>query len=462
MIAPAASAASVSTPAGSHLRLVSAPTDTPAYNPLSEDVLVRACLFDASAVARFDWIRPEHFFLKVRGYIWAAMQAMAARAAHPLPPEPWGHDVARELIAMGRWADVGKGAVFSGLLSECSETVDLAAHAEVVFDCWRQREIETVAVKLAARARHGADGADALVQGLEADLVRLQSLTRRPDEGAPLGDAARSAVEAIEARRRGDDSALRRTPTGFAEIDRLANGGMGQGGLWILGGRPGEGKTSLAMNIVMNDAFDGVGATVFSLEMSRQELAQRILASESGVAVQGDLDDEQVKALHDAVARVQRLPVIVDDTPGLHLDELIRRAKRAAARFAARGKRLGLVVVDYLQLIKVTPQHGRKRADEIADVSKALKQLARELGVTVVALAQLNRESEREQRRPRMTDLRDCGQIEQDADWIGILWRQRHTPAWLTDLAICKQRTGQKTADLQLGWQPELTRFSDA
>ncbi len=163
----------------------------------------------------------------------------------------------------------------------------------------------------------------------------------------------------------------------------------------------------------------------------------------------------------DAAARVKRLPVLIDDTPGLLLEELLRRAKRMAARLTSARKKLGLLVVDYLQIVKVPHVSGRKKVDEIGEISKALKVLARELDCTVLALAQLSRESEREKRRPRMTDLRDCGQIEQDADWVGILWRGRHTESWQTELAICKQRTGQKTADITLGWQGHLTRFSD-
>ena len=186
-----------------------------------------------------------------------------------------------------------------------------------------------------------------------------------------------------------------------------------------------------------------------------------MLASESGVNVEGTLDADQVKALHDAAARVKRLPVLIDDTPGLLLEELLRRAKRMAARLSVAGKKLGLLVVDYLQIVNVPDVAGRKKVEKIADISRALKVLAREMDCVVLALVQLSRESENEKRRPRMTDLRDSGHLEQDADWVGILWQARNTESWQTELAICKQRTGQKTADITLGWQGHLTRFSD-
>lgn len=436
--------------------------DLPSYSPVAEDVFLRSVLWNASLVHRYDWLRPEHFFLRARAYLWTAAQAIAARAPAPLPAEPWLHDVALELRRTGRLADVGGITTMARLADELPpDTLDLDAHAETIYACWHQREIERVTVRLAKEARHGAAGPEALLAQLEGGLASLQGLSRAPDEDASLGTAARLAAEQLEARARGDETVRQRFATGFADLDRLSNGGPGRGALWVLGGRPGEGKTALAMNIALNMAFDDVGVGVFSLEMTREELATRVLASESGVSAEGELDADQVRALHDAAARVRRLPVLIDDTPGLALDELLARAKRMKVRLAVAGKRLGLIVVDYLQIVQVPHVAGRKKVDEIGDISKALKVLARELNCAVLALAQLSRESEREKRRPRMTDLRDCGQIEQDADWVGILWRGRHTESWQTDLAICKQRTGQKTADLKLGWQGHLTRFSD-
>lgn len=435
--------------------------DLPSYSPIAEEVFLRSVLWDASLVYRYDWLRPEHFFLRARGFVWAAAQALASRAK-TLPAEPWMHDVALELQTTQRLADAGGLVALLDIAGDLPpDTLDLDAHAETIYACWHQRQIEIAAAKIAKEARFGGQGPEQLIDRLEADLASLQALSRRPEDDSSLGAATRQAAEQLEARARGDETAIQRLPTGFASIDRLSNGGPGRGAFWVLGGRPGEGKTALAMNIGLNIAFGGAGVGVFSLEMKRSELAARVLASESGVNVEGSLDADQVKALHDAAARVKRLPVLIDDTPGLMLEELLRRAKRMAARFASARKKLGLVVVDYLQIVKMAHVHGRKKVDEIGDISKALKVLARELDCVVLALAQLSRESEREKRRPRMTDLRDCGQIEQDADWVGILWRGRHTESWQTELAICKQRTGQKTADITLGWQGHLTRFSD-
>ena len=438
--------------------------DLPSYSPVAEEVFLRSILWNASLVHRYEWLRPEHFFLRARGFIWAAAQALAMRSAAPLVAEPWMHDIGLELQKTRRLADAGGLVALLDIAGDLPpDTLDLDAHAETIYACWHQREIERLTSTLAKEARHGSEGPEKLIDRLEGSLASLQALSRRPEDDASLGAAAHQAATQLEARASGkQEPTVARLPTGFVDIDRLSNGGPSRGALWILGGRPGEGKTALAMNIGVNIAFGGAGVGVFSLEMKRSELAARVLASESGVGVEGTLDADQVKALHQAAARVKRLPVLIDDTPGLLLEELLRRAKRMASRLALSGKKLGLLVVDYLQIVAVPRVAGRKRVDEIGDISKALKVLARELDCAVLALAQLSRESEREKRRPRMTDLRDCGQIEQDADWVGILWRGRHTESWQTDLAICKQRTGQKTADLKLGWQGHLTRFSDA
>lgn len=428
-----------------------------AHADLSERVLLSACLLDASLLAGFDWLAPEHFRLGQHARIWEALSAFRESARDPLPAAPCLVDVARQLQLAGRLREVGGQAALALLVDQAPDVVDLEAHAESVHAAFQQRRLASWAASLEATARTTPTAPDALLEGAASAIADLQAQQRTGQPpGSLLGDAASSWVTSLEA----PELAPPVLATGFRDIDAFG-GGMGRGGLWVLGGRPGMGKTALAMNVGMNVAWSTESVAVFSLEMSRAELAARSLASESGVPTSGEITPEARVALREASDRLRRLPLWIDDTPGLSLAELQRRARALSARARQRGRRLSLVVVDYLQLIGVPHVAGRRRTDEIGEVSKALKVLARQLDCVVLALAQLNRESEHEQRRPRMTDLRDCGQIEQDADWVGILWRQRETPYWQTDLAICKQRKGPKDADLRLGWQPELTRFDD-
>ncbi len=448
----------------SALALVPTVDPTPAQAGPSEAIVLAAVLLDASALADVEWLLPEHFFLKAHSYVWQAIQALAARHSGPLPAAPWAHDVAAELARSKRLQDAGGMHAVAALVDLVPEVLDLTAHAEAVYSAWHQREIANVAARLAADARHSNASPDELLAEAEQHLVTLQALGRRQSvEWTTIGEAAAGAMGAVTARARGEEGAVTRLPTGFAEIDRLSGGGPAREALWFIGGRPGKGKTALAMNIGMNLAFDGHAVAVFSLEMTRGELAERVLSSESGVSAGSrELSDDDLQALADAAARVQRLPLVVDDTKGLTIDELERRARRIARHFAARGKRLGAIIVDYVQILQIASVPGRNRREEIKEISRRLKVLAGELKVVVIAMAQLNRAHETEMRRPRESDLAECDQMGRDADWIGLLWRRRQTPEWETDLAICKQRTGAPEADIKLGWQGHITRFSDA
>lgn len=440
------------------LRAVPSPGILPAEETLSESVLLSACLLDPSKIATFDFLAPEHFFLSAHARVWAALQALQAAAPGPLPPgDGCLIDVARWLRSQGYLADVGGTEGLSRLLDQAPEVIDLQTHAEAIHAAHQQRQIGAWASTLSATARTSPTAPELLLEEAATHLASLQAQARvGQPPGVLLGEAAAQWVDALDAPMV-ESQVL---STGFTALDGLA-GGMGRGDLWVLGGRPGMGKTALAQCIALNAAWSQESVAFFSLEMSRADLSARALASESGVPSTGTIGPEAKAALREASTRIRRLPLWIDDSTPLSLEELQRRSRALAARAQSKGRRLALVVVDYLQLITVPHIHGRKRADEIGEVSKALKRLARQLDCAVLALAQLNRESEKEQRRPRASDLRDCGQIEQDADWVGILWRDRDTPDWQADLAICKQRKGPKSVDVRLGWQAELTRFGD-
>lgn len=442
-----------------HLRVVPGEAkDVAGGADISERVMLAACMSDASLIAGFDWLLPEHFRLGQHARIWSAIRSLQTSSETPLPASPCLVDVARKLHEEERLVEVGGTAALTQILDLTPDVIDLEPHAEAIHAAYQQRQIGSWAASLSATARTTPTAPGTLLDGAASAIADLQAQARvGQPPGVLLGDAAAQLVASLDA----PEPVSPRLSTGFTTLDGAA-GGMGRGHLWILGGRPSMGKTALATNVVLNVAWAQESAAMFSLEMTREEISARCLASEGGIPMNAQRDPEAREAMVDAAARIKRLPFWIDDTPGLSLAELQRRARALAARSKAKGRRLALIVVDYLQLLSVPHVHGRKRVDEIGEVSKALKVLARQLDCTVLALAQLSRDCEREQRRPRMSDLRDCGQIEQDADWIGILWRQKNTPEWETDLAICKNRGGKMSEDLKLGWQPELTRFSDA
>jgi replicative DNA helicase len=259
--------------------------------------------------------------------------------------------------------------------------------------------------------------------------------------------------------------------TGFAELDEMTSG-LQKGELVIIAARPSMGKTALALNVAEHVALAGKAVAVFSLEMSRQQLVQRLLCSRSGVDShrlrRNMLRENEWQKLHKACDQLMDAPILIDDTPGLSSMQLRAKARRLASKH-----KLEMVVIDYLQLM-TTGHRTESRQQEVSEISRAVKAMARELEVPVVCLSQLNRAAEqREGHRPRMADLRESGSIEQDADVIMMLHREEYyhqqDPHWAQDnpdkinvaeLIIAKQRNGP-TGTVNLTWLPMSTRFRD-
>jgi replicative DNA helicase len=284
----------------------------------------------------------------------------------------------------------------------------------------------------------------------------------------PVSDVIKDAIAAIE--RLYDQHGMTGLPTGFRDLDRLT-GGLHPGNLIIIAGRPSMGKTALAMNIAEHVAVDQqkpVG--VFSLEMSTQELVIRLLCSRAKVNLRsvhdGFLKSESFHPLTATASELMKAPLYVDDSAALEINQVRSRARRMKLQHGIQ-----LVVVDYLQLMRSpTPRSGTSRQVEIAEISGGLKALAKELQVPVIALSQLNRQPEqREGGTPRLSDLRESGAIEQDADMVGLLVRpevyeddadEKRAKEGEATLVIGKQRNGP-TGEVQLTFLKEFTRFVD-
>ena len=286
-----------------------------------------------------------------------------------------------------------------------------------------------------------------------------------------LDDAIQKIHQLFENRGRPDG-----IPTGFPDLDRMING-MHPGEMIVIAARPSMGKTSLAMNIAENVAVrQGRPVAVFSLEMTAPQLTLRLLCSMARLDLRrirdGLMNDDDFRRLHQASVDLAKAPLYIDDTPGLTIGELRARARRL--RFE---KKVELIVVDYLQLLRVPQRRGEiNRQQEIAEISSGVKSLAKELQVPVVVLSQLNRDLERDRtRKPRLSDLRESGAIEQDADVVGLLYRadpnDPRKPASADEdeeiqtaeivpinLLIAKQRNGP-VGDIYLIFQRTTTRF---
>ena len=277
------------------------------------------------------------------------------------------------------------------------------------------------------------------------------------------------ALESIEQlwERRGGITGI---STGFTELDRMTNG-LHEAEMIVIAARPSMGKTALAMNIAEHVAITGkLPVAVFSLEMSSQQLVQRLLCSRARVNLQkvreGFLAERDFPSLTAAASKLAEAQIYIDDTAGLSILELRAKARRLKAQ-----KDVQLIVVDYLQLLKSTTRRAQdNRQLEISEISAGIKGLAKELKVPIIVLAQLNRQPEaRSGGKPRLSDLRESGSIEQDADLVGLLVRPevyeededaRAEKAGEAELIIAKQRNGP-VGDVPLTFLKEFTRFED-
>ena len=279
----------------------------------------------------------------------------------------------------------------------------------------------------------------------------------------PLVDAIHDAVEEIELAR-GRDGQLAGVPTGFSELDSLTNGLHG-GQLIIVGARPAMGKSTLALDFARTAAVHHKLPTIFfSLEMGRSEIATRLLSAESGIPMhvlrKGNMDERDWTRLASVRGDIGDAPLFIDDSPNMTLVEIRAKCRKLSQRVG-----LKMVVVDYLQLM-TSGKKVESRQQEVSEFSRALKLLAKELGVPIVALAQLNRGPEqRADKKPALSDLRESGSLEQDADIVILLHREAaydrdHPRAGEADLIVAKHRNGA-TDDIAVAFQGMYSRFAD-
>ncbi len=414
-----------------------------------------------------------------------------------------------DIVSVGAWlrdseqlAQVG-GPSYLGQLSDATPYVPhVEHHAQIVAEKARKRRMIATCQRIAAEG-YGDVGDDD--EWMDASEQAIFEIVHVPQKSAmkPIGATMRKALqEAWEAAERGER--LTGTPTGYERLDyKIA--GLHEGDLMIVAARPGMGKTAFVMNVAVNVASDrtiteqhvterrlierhvpGQGVCVFSLEMPEEQLAVRMACSEARVDLgkmrAGLLQGEDWRALIGATNLIEKLPVFVDDTPAISPLELRAKVRRKQAEYnraevkadPARGvlsapeRKIGLVVVDYLQLMK-----GRdgvnSREQEISEISRGLKQLAKELRVPVIALSQLNRAVETrstKDKRPQLSDLRESGAIEQDADTIIFIYRDAYynpettNARGIAELIIAKQRNGP-TGKVLVRFTDTCTRFDN-
>ena len=375
--------------------------------------------------------------------------------------------LAERLSAEGQLEAVGGRAYLIELANNTLALTNWKSHTEIVKRTSVQRDLVYASVNINALAYDAPDDTNEVIE--EAEKMLLDVTQKRVSSTFQnIDDLLSRAFDEIE-KLVNNRAQMAGVPTGFADLDKLFWGLRG-GDLLILAARPGVGKTSFALNLAVNAAKSGAPVALFSLEMGANQLVQRILCAEARVNLgrlrQGDLSEGDWNAIMNAATTLSGLDLSIDDTPGLTLLEM-----RAKARRQLRDKEQGLIIVDYLQLMQ--PPASRRdfnRAVEVAEISRGLKVLAKELNMPVLALSQLSRAVEmRGSKRPQLSDLRESGSIEQDADIVMFIDRSMdeveaesdNRPDFGTaEIIVAKHRNGA-TRDITLSFNPEHTKFGN-
>ena len=353
-------------------------------------------------------------------------------------------------------------------LTELSNFVPASAHAKAYADIIEKasvrRRLIHAGTEIANKAFEEDANADALIGEAERELFEVSDKIIKSDY-VSMDELLADAFDRIEELHK-NKGALRGLKTGFRDLDKKT-AGFQKGDLIIVGARPAMGKTTFAQNLAYNIAsINRKGVLFFSMEMASGEIVDRMISDISGVdnwkMRTGNLTDEEFQKIGDALAEMDEIPIYIDDTSSMTIVELRNKARRAM-----HDHDIGIVIVDYLQLITGSDRYKGNRVQEVSEVSRGLKILARELGIPVVALAQLSRNvAGRDNPRPILSDLRDSGSIEQDADLVMFLHRpdyykqneDGYEDTHITELLVAKHRHGA-VGKIELYFHPELLRF---
>ncbi len=433
--------------------------------PLEEAVLGAIMLEKDAMAVVVDILHPETFYLDAHQAIFRAMRSLF-NETRPIDLLT----VTEALKSSGELQSVGGPAYLSRLTMKVASSANLEYHARLLSQKFIQRELIRVSTKIIQDAYEDTTDIFELMDEAEKGLFSIteQNLRRSVRD---MKSVLAQTIRDIESLKDKEDG-LTGVPTGFADMDRRTSGWQ-RSDLVILAARPAMGKTALALTLARNAAMDyKKPVALFSLEMSAEQLVQRLISMEARISSEklrsGKLSDEEWDQLERAVAQMGDVPIYIDDTPGLNIFELRAKCRRLKSQY-----NIELIIIDYLQLMGSTPDSNRgNREQEVSAISRSLKGMAKELNVPVIALSQLSRAVEIRggARRPQLSDLRESGSIEQDADIVTFLYRaeyykieedeeQRPTKG-VAEVIIAKNRHGS-TDTVRLKWVSEYTRFEE-
>ena len=428
----------------------------PPHDDAAEQSVLGAILIDKDAMIDVaEFLRPAHFYKESHGLIFSAILELY-ESHEPIDIVT----VTAQLKKNGSLKDAGGASAISDLLNAVPTSAHAQRYARIIREHFTKRQLVAAAAQITELAFREEGSAQQIVDRAEQEIFAISQASMRRDF-IPIKDALASSFDRLDElhKRAGG---LRGVPTGFSELDnKLA--GMQDSNLLILAARPGTGKTAMVLNIAQYVAVkEKIPVGIFSLEMSKEELVDRLLVSQADIDAwklkTGRLTDDDFTRLSEAMGELAEAPIYIDDTPGINILEMRTKARRLQVEHGVK-----FLIVDYLQLV----DSGRRfdnRVQEVSVVSQSLKNLARELRIPVLACSQLSRAVEsRGTRVPELSDLRESGSIEQDADVVMFLYRQEgDQTTWgaqiPTKLRIAKHRNGP-LGEVDLIFRGDRIRF---
>ena len=441
----------------------------PPFDVEAEEAILASLMVDGEAIYKVQGIlHPRDFYRDQHGWTYEASLALWERGESINQVT-----VAHELARRERLEDAGGPAFLSRIVGELPTAIGVEHYAGIVQRDAAYRQLIGASTQITNLAYQGGPDLDAVLGRAEALILALRSGDQFRDF-VHIRQLLEQYLEApgIDAR---DSNLVGHVRTGFVDLDTLL-GGLKRSDLVILAARPSMGKTSLAINIARNAAIGQHGrVAIFSLEMAAEQLAQRLLASESGIDSTrlrlGEQNESEERRIMDAMGVLSEAEIYIDDTAVQRVSEIRGKARRLNSE-----KGLDLIIVDYMQLIHGSSNRSDNRVAEMSEISRGLKELARELDVPLIACSQLSRAPEqRTPHIPMLSDLRESGSIEQDADVVMFIYREevyvtaeqwlaqnpdKAYPEGIAQIIIGKHRNGP-TGSVDLRFRKNLTRFED-
>ena len=429
-----------------------------------EEAVLGAIMLEKEAVITIlDILKPESFYKDAHRKIFKAISDLSSRE-YPVDL----YTVTEELKAHHELESVGGPVYLTQLTSKVVSAANVDYHARIVAQKYIQRELIRVSTEIQTRSFDDTWDVTELLDYSENELFQIAEGNIKR-EVSPINLVIKDAIREIEEAGKRED-ALVGTPSGFTKLDRLTSGWQ-KSELIIIAARPSMGKTALALSMARNMAIDhGKKVAIFSCEMSSIQLVNRLIVAETDIPGDkirnGRLSEEEWKQLDSRIKKLVQAPIFIDDTPAISIFELRAKCRRLMAQH-----KLDIVIVDYLQLMS-GPDNAGSREQEVSNISRSLKSIAKELNVPIIALSQLNRSVEMRggTKRPLLSDLRESGAIEQDADMVVFIHRQEKfglttfedgsSTKGIAEIILAKNRNGP-VDDVRLRFREEKAQFVD-